>query len=192
MADLCTLAQVRAFLQKATTDTAEDAVISTMITRASAAIERFTEREFTPTTGVTRTFEADNLAYLSLAPYDLRSVTSVQVDTDETAVTLSASEYRLAPRPNPDGVYTAIRMAPLTAPTGDWVNRQVQITGDWGFASVPEDVCHATVVTVAEWMRRDVQSFTTVYNLEAGFMERPEALPKAVVGVLSRWKRMAL
>jgi hypothetical protein len=194
--DLVTLADARAFLQKQTPDTAQDGLVQSVITRASAAARRFTEREFAPASnGLMRTFECEitQEAYLDLAPFDLRSVSLIQIDTDISAITLSTDEYRLAPITAPDGVYTGVRLAPLSLAVGRvmWRNRQVQITGNWGFASVPEDVKHWTLVTVAEWLRKDAAAFSTVFNLTEDKVDRPEMLPRAVQAGLARWKRAA-
>ena len=196
-ADLCTVEEVRDFLQKPVADTNQDQILGSLITRASYAIMRFCEREFAPagSVGVTRTFQIGyGDEWLSLAPYDLQTVTLVQVDTDTTAYTLSTDEYRLDPPGKPQSVYTSIRLRPLSVSTSGrqlWPTRQVQITGTWGFPSVPDDVKHACVVTVATWFRRDAASFSSVFRLDEGAVERPEALPSAVKGVLTPWRRMS-
>lgn len=192
--DLCSLAEVRAFLQKQASDTAQDAIISSLITRASAAVMRYTERQFAPTeTAATKTFEIDfnRDGFLDLAPYDLRSLTSILIDTDTgTSATLGSEEYRLWPRPNPDGVFTAIRLVPTTR--GGWSrfrHVQVQVTGDWGFSAVPDDVKHWTIVVVETWLRRDVAAFSTTYDANEDRVERPEMLPLAAARGLAYWKR---
>jgi hypothetical protein len=196
--DLCSIADVREFIQKPTGDTDQDAVIAALITRASLAVMGWCEREFAPESAadVVRTFQiAHGDEWLSLAPHDLQSASLVQVDTDTTAYTLSTDEYRFDPPGQPNGVYTSVRLRPLSVSTSGrqlWPTREVQITGTWGFPSVPEDVKHAAVVTTAIWLRRDVQAFSSVFRLDEGSVERPEALPSAVKGVLAPWRRMGL
>lgn len=198
--DLCTVQDVRSHLQKPTGDVAQDAIISALITAASKAILNYTEREFAPAvTATTRTFETEingTSTFLSLAPYDLQPNPTpvVQIDTDVSAKTLATDEYRFFPVTQADGVYTSIRLQPLTLPTINrvgWVNRQVQITGTWGFPEIPADVNQAAVITVGLWLRREVSAFTTTYNLDEGHTERPEALPSAVRAMLSNYMRMA-
>lgn len=198
--DLCTIQDVRAHLQKPTGDVQQDATISALITAASKAILNYTEREFAPVvTATVRTFETEINGvdtFLSLAPWDLQPTPTpvVQIDTDVSAKTLATDEYRFFPVGTPDGVYTSIRLQPLTLPTINrvgWKNRQVQITGTWGFPEVPADVTEAAVITVALWLRREVSAFTTTYNLDESRTERPEALPSAVRAMLSNYLRMA-
>jgi hypothetical protein len=196
--DLCTVEDVRVRLQKPTGDVAQDAIIGSLISQASRAIMKYTGREFAPagSAGVVRTFETEigPDTFLSLAPYDLQTATLVKIDTDVTGTTLSSDEYRLFPVSKPDGVYTSIRLQPLSSPQVNrvgWRNRQIQITGTWGFPEVPADVNGATAETVALWLRRDVSAFTTTYNLDESRVERPEALPSAVRAMLSSYMRMA-
>jgi hypothetical protein len=192
--DLTTLANARSYLQKPTADTAQDPIISSLITRASVAIMRYAEREFAPaTSSATRTFEYRGGAFLSLAPYDLRTLSQIRIDTDESnPSTLTSSEYRLYPVEASDGTYTSVRLEPYLAYSrARWQQRLVEVTGAWGFASVPADVEQWCLVTVGTWLKRDVSAFSTTFNLDESHMERPEALPAAVRGGLETYKRQA-
>jgi hypothetical protein len=188
--DLCTLQDVRAFLQKADTDTAQDALIASFIIRASTAIGRWCEREFAPQTaaGVTRLFEVDwdSESYVSFAPYDLASASAVTIDPDMgTGFVLPAAQYRLYPVNRPLGVYTGMKVIPLMFATGPvlFSNRQVSITGTWGFPSVPADVAYATVITVAMWLRQDMSAFGTNVLLDDDGGESGDVLPRMVGAV---------
>lgn len=186
--DLCSVADVRSLMQVDAGDVEQDLIIQTLISAASRAISRYCEQEFAPaTSSVARTFEftAESL-FVDLAPYSLRAVSQVRVDTDLTATVVDPQFYRLYPQPAPLGVYTALRLFPF-GPSGwqKWRKRLVEITGDWGFASVPEDVSLAAQITVMTWLRRDVSAFSTVFNIDEGRLERPEALPSAVRGMLA-------
>jgi hypothetical protein len=170
--DLTTLSAVRSFLQKS--DTNQDVIISSLITRASAAIQRYCQREFAPTsTGVTRHFEWDGCyPWLDLAPYDLRTITTVQINTDDTPTTVTSSQYRLFPYPNPDGVFTALRLDNLTSiGSPRFRNSRIGITGDWGFAA-------------------EVSAFSGSFNVQTERFEFPEALPSAVRAGLDSWRRV--
>lgn len=189
--DLTTLSAVREFLQKQAVDTEQDDVIASLITRASNLIMRYTEREFAPaTTSDTRVFDYEGRGWLDLAPYDLRSVSSIQIDTDTSSPTTltSGTDYRLWPRPAVDGTYLALRLD-TPGVYSEWPTRELSITGDWGFASVPSDVAHACIVTVSIWLRRDVAAFAANMNLDEARVERPEVLPSAVKAGLDHYKR---
>lgn len=176
---LCTLGDVREYLQKPTGDTQQDQVLRALIGRASRLITRYTEREFTPTTAATRVFRPVGRV-IHLTPFDLRVVTSVTADG--TVLTEGDDGYTLGPLPAYDGVYQNIRFAQ------HW--KSVTVIGDWGFAAVPEDVRQACVTTVGIWARRDVQAFTQTFNLDEARLERPEALPSQVKGLLSQYRSL--
>lgn len=196
--DLTTPAAVRAFLQVPSGETEQDAITATLISAASRAIMRHTQREFAPpATGKTREFEnpaaracRDGLtvdtstAFLDLAPYDLRAFTSADGSSDDGVswTAIDRTSIRLYPRPAADGVYTALRLSSVSYDL-------VRVTGDWGWDSVPEDVEQACVLTVAVWLRRDVATFSTTFSIDEDRLERPEALPSAVRGMLSDFCR---
>lgn len=196
--DLCTVEDVRRVLQKPAGDTAQDQVISWLITRASRAITDHCRREFVPTASATREFVWSGGYVLSLAPYDLRSVTSVTLDSDLAVAdqtVLTADDYRLRPKPAPDGVYQWVELR-RRYPTdrhwprsGEWAEREVKIAGAWGFASIPEDVNLAAAVTVTDWFRERVAAFGARFNQETETVELPEALPSGVRAMLLPYKR---
>lgn len=192
--DLTTLEAVRSFLQKGGSETAQDAEIQRQITAASRAIMLWAGREFAPAAGpLTRSFTYWGGPMLSLTPYDLRSATSVVIDADgDNPTTLTAAtDYVFQPLNGAGGAYDAIWFT-STRPRASVTPRRVDVTGLWGFASVPSDVEHACIVTVAVWMRRDVSAFTATFVLDEARVERPEALPSSVKGMLQPYRRMAI
>ena len=161
--DLTSLANVRELLQRQSgVDTTNDALISTLITTVSQEIMSYTGCEFAPTTAsATRKFVYRGGGTLLLAPYSLRSVTSIVIDTDGTSpadVTLSADDYRLWPREPKRGVYDRIEFRNLSPASKSSAydftpSREIEITGAWGFASVPSEIDHACAATVVFRMR---------------------------------------
>ena len=191
--DLTTVQAVRDFLQKPAADEEQDLIIAALITRASLAIMDYTQREFAPASSSTaRTFEYEGGGFLDLAPYDIRTVTLVRMDTDEASpTTLAADEYRLYPYPSKNGVYSALRLAPyVVASRARWQQRLVEVTGTWGFSAVPDDVAHQCIVTVADWLRLNVQAFSRTFSLDEQRLDIPEDLPSSVRAGLGRWKRL--
>ncbi len=191
---LVTVAEVRSFLQKQDEDTEQDAILAALIERASEAVLTYTEREFAPVsaTNTARQFYYPDNGVLSLTPYDLNTLVSVKIDTVDGAggTTLGATEYRLMPKPAKDGVYNWLKLNPVTGnPTGTRFNdREVTVTGTWGFPAVPDDVKHWTSVTVADWFRLNVAAFSTTFNLDEGRVDIPQALPAAVRAGLARYR----
>lgn len=190
--DLTTRAAVRSFLQKPAADVEQDAEIDRLITEASALIRRRFEREFAPTvTDATRKFVYEGDGLLDLAPFDLRNLTTIRVDTEGASpTTLTTDQFRLYPRHKRDGVWTHAR---LSLPLGGSVfgEREVEVRGDWGFPVVPADVAGACIKTVAIWLRRDVAAFERTFSIEEDRLERPRSLPSAVESALGHYARSA-
>lgn len=185
-ADLTTLATVREFLQMPPGETDQDLVIEDAITHASAVIQEHCEREFAPAvSSITRTFEYGG-QLLDLAPFDLRSIAPlVRVDPESASpTTLTGDDYRVFPFPAKYGVFTGLRLWSVNGPA-----RLVEVTGDWGFPSVPVVVEQACIVTVVIWLRREVQAFDRTLDIDTNRLERPSELPSAAVGMLRPFKR---
>jgi hypothetical protein len=201
--DLTTLGNVRSFLQKQGSDVNQDEVIESLITQASAAIARTTERQFLPEDKATHTFEVVPWAtgqakppLTNFAPYEIRDLDTITIDPDSASpLTLAAEEFRLWPKPNPDGTYFGVRINPFSAPPSSarWGDRrEIAVLGDWGMAEIPVDVVNWCNVTVAIWLRRDVAAFEAGMNIDTGYLERPRALPSAVSSALNEgYKRRA-
>jgi hypothetical protein len=188
--DLTTVAAVRAFLQIPSTDDEQNAIIASLITRATRVIQVWTSREFAPADGAARSFVCGRHGHIDLAPFDLRAVTSVVYDTDPpgSELTLDASDYRLGPITSRDGVYQWVDIYRRHRPQRWRRDLVVTITGDWGYPSVPADVEDACIKTVGIWLKRDVSAFSRTYNLDEGRTERPEVLPAAVAAELAPYR----
>lgn len=170
--DLTTLSAVRTRLELPAAETSRDTLISALITSASDAIMREVEREFAPvTSSATRrrriypTKRVQGSLYVDLAPYDLRTVSTMTLHPEESSPTVltATTDYILGPPEAPQGVYTHVLLRNTLTLTSTLLNRfgfaYLDVAGAWGFASVPSDVAEACIDTVAAWMRRDVAAF---------------------------------
>lgn len=198
LGDLCTLDDVREFDQIPVGEAETDSIASALIVSASRAITKHCRREFAPPrAALARDFEyrppGSGVGYLDVDPFDLRAITAVSAGPSASALTtIPAASVRLWTTAPEDGVYTAIKIAGSYAQPGcgDFETAVLRITGDWGFATVPNDVLRACVLTVSIWLRRDVASFASTLNLDTSRLERPEALPWAVLKMLSTYRRI--
>lgn len=161
--DLCTVAQVKVDLEMS--DARYDALIGSLVTSASRAIMQRTRREFAPQSASTaRDFHAAGRV-VDMAPGEARSVTSVVLDPDTIATTLSSAQYRLRLAPQSTTTYaTLVIGASVSLPAaldefGSYVVRVTATWGAWDTASVPEDVRRACVVTVGAWMDRAIAEY---------------------------------
>lgn len=180
------------------TDTAQDALIETLINSVSHAIMVYTNREFVPPDPATkaRSFRYNGGGVLDLAPYDVRSVTQVRVDTDTSnPTTLSSDHYRLVPITAPDGVYTQLHLRSvrvgLTTTEEFPVFRVVEVTGTWGFAAVPANVELAANITIQYVLRTTSQFMSDEFDQTAGLAGARVVLPGAARDLLAPYRRRA-
>lgn len=166
MTDLCALDDVRTELEMGVTETGRNAKITALLPVATRVITRWCRREFInafPAADATpRKFAYYGGSRLSLFPYDLQSASVVQMDTDTSAVTLAVTtDYYLEPLPALDGVYTHLLFTSLEPASvgGRDTRREVSITGVWGFATIPEDVKRAAVLSICGWLDKPVNEY---------------------------------
>lgn len=194
--DLTTLALVREFMGTPTDQTDSDTLVSTFVGQASKAIHKYTGREFAPlsTASQTRIFAYYGNGRLYFSPYDLRSATTVQIDTDgDSPTTLTAdSDYFLFPRNANDGVYEWMELRGLepakrssASASKPW--REVTIVGTWGFESVPADVRTAANMLIAFWIRQH-SSVSGVDLAGQGDRFGPMNMPTGVLQILSPYR----
>lgn len=204
MTDLCTLANVRSFIQKETADTQQDPEIGTLITATSAQITEYCSREFTPTVNAVRRIRV-NSQFVDLAPYDLRNTTSAvagitaTLNPEATTPTtlVAGTDYLLEPLNGAlGGTFLEMRLARSFALNSTTYQNfgyaLLDITADWGMSAIPATVVQACVEAVAIRLRRDVSAFSTTFNIDEGRLERPEALPRSVCVALSPYRRVVV
>lgn len=145
-------------------DTIDDLTIDNAIGAVSRGIDNFTKRRFWQTAAATnRVFDSCDGWQLDID--DATAVTQVATDTDSDGVfetVWAATDYQLlplnpaaAPEPEP---YTLIRATgTLTFPRPTSVTSRlglVQVTGTWGWPSIPDPVFQATLILVHRTIKR--------------------------------------
>lgn len=136
----------------------QPSVIEAMINTASRQIIQDTGREFKPLyTGTTRTFPITPSGLVVLTPGEVRNVTLFRANVEGTSpTTLVATDYEAF---NWTGGGTrAFQLFSNYSFPRDPITGLVEVTGTWGWASVPSDVEWACRWQVSQWVRRDLQS----------------------------------
>jgi hypothetical protein len=206
--NLCSLADVRNSLELPDAETTRDNLILGLIPVASQMICQWAEREFAPSSaaGVKRRIEIDsrslNSRIVDLAPYDLQTATLVQLSPESSSpTTLTAgTDYELTPtvQPADEPVYTSLRLSNYLniVPTNllRFNFAYMDITGTWGFPSVPAVVSEACSDAVSAWCRRDVSSLGL--QLQDGMTLAPEFiasydLPISAIRKIQNYRRHA-
>ena len=204
--DLCSLSDVRAFLELPAADTGRDTLISSTITPISDAIARYCDREFVATASATRTFTLPvGQRVLDLAPYEVRTVTTMTLHPEEAQPdTLTATQdYQLLPLPTRFGTYLKVRFSAdlTTLHDGDSAKyfgySQISIAGAWGMSTVPTDVKQAAIIATASAIRRDVPALDLGDVLSEPRQMTPDrpvsyALPAASLRMLGPYRRVGM
>lgn len=176
---LVELAEVRLAMGLPDSDRSLDARILEAIASASGMIGDEVQRDLFPIASATRR-RSSRTHVVDLAPFDLRTVSSVTLDPDGAATVLAAGDYMLAPAGGSDvlGTYTELLLDPaLALDSLDGVQKfgevVVEVAGAWGPAAIPRIAREACITTVRSWLRRDVASYAGYEDGEGGATVAP-------------------
>lgn len=155
-----TLAQARAYLQVSDDNTDDDLWIESLVMSASRAVDAHCNRQF-GWAAATRTYPGSDAVPLGTGePGWLLSTTDIQELLGATVavggLVLDESAYQGWPRENylEGKPFTGLLLA--AAPTAD-----VAITTTWGWMSVPDQACNATLLQTARWHVRRQSPYGT-------------------------------
>lgn len=185
MADLLTVPEYKAYAGLDPSDTSDDAEISALIRSASRVIANYTERDFgAPLITESRTYSYDGSGYLDID--DCSSVASVAlVVTGFDDIPLQSDEWlAMPPRRDDAPVYYYILMPgfygglsaemgftrnlDVMAREGRWrsLPTNVNVTAQWGWPAIPEDIKLATFWTMQEWRARSTSEGLASESIE--------------------------
>jgi hypothetical protein len=197
---LCSVDDVKGYLELTTNDS-DDLILQSIVAASSIIPERY-QREFIGPSGGTRTFSARGYL-VDLAPYDLRTVTSVTMHPEETAQALVVdSDYLLRPQGGfrLGGTYWHIRLSPRVNLSStvfrEFGEARLQVIGDWGCFSasaVDASVKRAAIFTAAAWTDRAVADYGLAGEEPREL--RPDrfatyGIPAAAHAILYPWGRL--
>lgn len=144
-------------------DSVDDSLIEISIEAASRQIDGYCQRMFYPTTG-TRIYNAQDTFVVETD--DIVSVSSLKTSTDGVSydTTWTVADYQLEPLNGVTGGITqpATRIRaignllfPIWSVTGTFANKAaVQVTGVFGYATVPVEVKQATILLAMRQFKR--------------------------------------
>jgi len=160
---LVTLSEAHDWLNEQTNFTGEDLEIARAINDMSDSFHYESGREFkvNGTNPQARSFFVDQRTPLVKID-DASTVSAVklisQTDWSTVLYTYSSSEYVLEPESkNASAPYTGIRFRPSTL--SPWPGQRVEVTGSYGWPSIPGRVRQAVLEAVADLLDRDVEHY---------------------------------
>jgi hypothetical protein len=182
----CTVADVKALA--GATLTTDDALIATLVTRATQIVDTYTRRVFAVTTE-TRYFTPGVDTQGATLHLDTPLVSATEVINGDDEI-VDPADYVLLPLN--ESPKTRLR---LKASSGVyWTYEEdpegaISVEGEWGYASAPPaDVVQATA-RLALWLYRQRESpFNRMGNQITGEYEVPTALPDDVARLLDPYR----
>jgi hypothetical protein len=189
----CSLAQVKSALR--IQDSVDDSLLEMAIESGSRAIDGYTNRSFSATGSAVRIFVPND--YLVVDIDDLITLTQLRTksDDDSTFDTVwTADDYQLEPlNGRVDGLptsYTNIRAV------GDYLFSQwegeatVEVTGTWGWASVPVAVTQACVIQSSRIYKRLDSPLGVAGISDIGIMRVSNRLDPDVAQLVDPYRRI--
>lgn len=140
-------------------DARADAELEDVVTSVSRMIDNYCGRHFYQRTAEARTFEVEEFDCLEFGPFnDLTTLTTLKVDTNGDGAyetTISSSNYQLEPYNaalfgQPYLELELLNGVTFPIPAASGRENLIQITGTWGWPSVPPEVKQACRIMVAE------------------------------------------
>lgn len=169
-------------------DNDDDALLSSLIARATSLIDTITHRRFIPVTA-TRYYTLDYVADLRtlFLDSDLYSLTSLVNGNEEV---ISNSDVDLMPRNNPP--YQ--RISAHTNTIWQCINDQeIAVTGQWGYSATPPIVITHACIRLTSWFYRMRSNQNTDMDRplvsQEGVMLMPAVIPADIKMMLNKYTR---
>jgi hypothetical protein len=189
-----TLAEFKAYVDdQGNTDTTDDGVMEDIIEAASRYIDRQTNQFFYDDEDATRYYTPEANDFLITDP--IQSITTLKTDSDGDRTyedTWQSTDYDLMPFNPENSSYTWIE----TTPDGDYsfpkIKKGVEITGDFGYASTPDDIKLACMeIAKAAYSRRYGQNMTGNAEVTAaGVVITPQDIPAFARSIIRGYRRI--
>ena len=191
----CTNTLVKTYL--AISGSGDDALLTSLIARAQAAIDRHCGRTFEAAADTTRKFTVgdDTDQEMLYLDEDLCAITTVTTDADGDADVLTVNtDYVTVPRNTTP--YYALKI--LGDSSYSWTyttnpENGITVLGRWAWSTAPpDDIVHACVRLAAYYyQQKDAQVFDTIAVPDAGVITIPAGIPADVKLILMPFRKYA-
>lgn len=186
-----TAALCRTYLGIAASETGDDTLIGTLITKATGIIDNYCGRTFEAAANTDRKFTIGVDTY---GPYlyfdkDLATINSI---TNGDSTTVTSAQYITL---GPDAPYYGVKLLGSSGITWTFTTdpeRAITVSGKWAWsASAPNDIVHATERLVAFLYRqKDTSQDVGAVVTDTGLTIYPSDLPKDIQAILTPYRRI--
>ena len=186
----CSASDVKAYLGIA--EATDDTLITALVARAQAAIDRYCNRTFEASANTTRYFDAVGRHVDGPTLYLDRDLCAINTVTNGDGDALEATEYVTLPRS--DTPFYGLRLKGSTGKAwtfaADWENA-IAISGKWAYsAAAPGDIVQAATRLAAFYYRQKDAQLQDVTAIEAGVVIQPVGIPADVQALLRPYRRV--
>jgi len=171
----CTLADLKASLR--IVDGIDDAILENAIEAASDLITGYANRSFLSSGTATRYFVPTDSQFVYID--DAQSVSQVKYSSHADGVyDVTVTSYQTEPlNSRQDGIAWPITALRLTAVSGIYTTFPivddraiVEVTGVWGWASVPRPIKYATIIQASRLFKRNDSPMGVISAPDLGFI----------------------
>lgn len=189
---LCTLTDVKVFSDADQSDNSRDWLLVRLVNAASTVIHSEARREFKAagTNPQTRVFDlaAADVRERLVAVGDLAAFTSGRLLDPDGALIQAVAGSDIVSLPRVRNEWQPITRLRLRSAARLATGYALEVTGNWGFPAVPEDIRQAAVTTVSIWAARDLGTFSDIFVQEEGRVELARELPRQVLQTVQRYR----
>ena len=186
----CSTGDVKAYLGIA--EATDDTLITALVARAQAAIDRYCNRTFEAAGNTTRTFDASGHHIIGSTLYLDRDLCAINSITNGDGATVAPAKYVTLPRNDTPyyGISLKTNSGVIWNYVDDWEGA-IEISGKWAYSeNAPADIVQAAVRLAAFYYRQKDTPLQDVTAIEAGVVIRPLAWPDDVRGLLAGYRRV--
>ena len=189
MTAYATAGQLKAYL--GVSEAWDDALITDLLDRTSAAIDAYTSRTFAAAAATERAFDAVGRHIAGPTLYFDKDACAIQGVTNGDGTAVSASEYVTLPRNDTPfrGIQLKDAAATMWTYATDWEGA-IKVNAKWAYSETPPlDVVQACIQWAAFMYRKKDSPLQDVTAIEQGVAITPISVPGDVKALLSHYRR---
>lgn len=209
--DYTIVAEVKAMMPDTSWSTSYDSILTTIITRASRAIDLFTAREpgaYSVNANTTRYYNGsgfreqwvDEIAEISTVAVAETGVIDNASGSGGTYTTWATSDYLPWPynAANERRPYLRLDLDQLNGSKQVWYHfpKAIKITGKFGYATttnLPPEIVQTTIIQAIRWFKRGQQSFQdTGAIVELGQLRYVKTLDPDVAEMIAHFRKVTI